>query len=89
MQASAIDFAVAQEGNYSTKGEAGTGKSGGPTAGCVARHPAATRVDARTATVRNRYILEHSEKVQQEEALAVQPGVVENVAFFPGQSGYP
>ena len=27
--------------------------------------------------------------VQQEEAPAVQPGVVENVAFFPGQSGYP
>ena len=27
VQASAIDFAVAQEGNFSIKGEAGTGKS--------------------------------------------------------------
>ena len=27
VQASAIDFAVAQEGNFYTKGEAGTGKS--------------------------------------------------------------
>ena len=27
MQASAIDFAVAQEGNFYIKGEAGTGKS--------------------------------------------------------------
>ena len=27
VQASAIDFAVAQEGNFSVKGEAGTGKS--------------------------------------------------------------
>ena len=27
--------------------------------------------------------------VQQEEAPAAQPVVVENVAFFPGQSGYP
>ena len=26
-QASAVDFAVAQEGNFSIKGEAGTGKS--------------------------------------------------------------
>ena len=29
------------------------------------------------------------QEVQQEKALAVQPGVVENVAFFPGQSGIP
>ena len=29
VQASAVDFAVAQEGNFSIKGEAGTGKSGG------------------------------------------------------------
>ena len=29
------------------------------------------------------------QEAQQEEVLAVQPGVVENVAFFPGQSGYP
>ena len=28
VQASAIDFAVAQEGNFYIKGEAGTGKSG-------------------------------------------------------------
>ena len=28
-------------------------------------------------------------EMQQEEAPAVQPGVVENVAFFPGQSGHP
>ena len=27
VQASAVDFAVAQEGNFSVKGEAGTGKS--------------------------------------------------------------
>ena len=27
VQASAVDFAVAQEGNFSIKGEAGTGKS--------------------------------------------------------------
>ena len=27
--------------------------------------------------------------MQQEETPAVQPVVVENVAFFPGQSGYP
>ena len=27
--------------------------------------------------------------VQQEEAPAVQPVVVENVAFFPGLSGFP
>ena len=29
------------------------------------------------------------QEVQQEEPPAVQPVVVENVAFFPGQSGYP
>ena len=29
------------------------------------------------------------QEVQQEEAPAVQSVVVENVAFFPGQSGYP
>ena len=29
------------------------------------------------------------QEVQQEETPAVQPVVVENVAFFPGQSGYP
>ena len=27
--------------------------------------------------------------IHQEETPAVQPVVVENVAFFPGQSGYP
>ena len=30
VQASAIDFAVAQEGSFYIKGEAGTGKSAGP-----------------------------------------------------------
>ena len=30
VQSSAIDFAVAQEGNFYIKGEAGTGKSAGP-----------------------------------------------------------
>ena len=29
------------------------------------------------------------QEVQQEETPAVQPVVVENVAFFPGQSGCP
>ena len=29
------------------------------------------------------------QEVQQKEAPAVQPVVVENVAFFPGQSGCP
>ena len=29
------------------------------------------------------------QEVQQEEAPAVHPVVVENVAFFPGQSGIP
>ena len=29
------------------------------------------------------------QEVQQEEPPAVQPAVVENVAFFPGQSGIP
>ena len=28
-------------------------------------------------------------EMQQDETTAVQPVVVENVAFFPGQSGYP
>ena len=29
------------------------------------------------------------QEVQQDETPAAQPVVVENVAFFPGQSGYP
>ena len=29
------------------------------------------------------------QEVQQEEMPAAQPVVVENVAFFPGQSGFP
>ena len=127
VQASAIDFAVSQEGNFYIKGEAGTGEMGGPCYDwatemrdkgvCVMggfqspferdvltfllkgkqpviwvlahklwaeknipkpyREPiaagrllvvspvaqTATRVNARTAAIRNRYILEHSERV--------------------------
>ena len=29
------------------------------------------------------------QEVQQEESPAVQPAVVENIAFFPGLSGFP